>query len=135
MEEDMANRISWFEIMGRDPTRLQSFYSQLFGWQIDANNADRYGMVSAEEAGIGGGIGADPEGGAGYATMYVGVDDINATIARVEQLGGKTIMPPTEFPDQQVTIAVFADPEGHVLGLSQNPPGASQSAGSWQMGR
>jgi len=36
---------------------------------------------------------------------------------KAEQLGGKTIMPVTELP--QVTIALFADPEGHVVGLAK----------------
>jgi uncharacterized protein len=116
----MADRISWFEIVGRDGARLRSFYSQLFGWKIDASNEMEYGLVSEEDAGIGGGIGPDPEGGPGYATVYVGVDDIGASMARVQQLGGKTIMAPTELPDLGVTIALFEDPEGHVIGMTQN---------------
>lgn len=117
----MANRISWFEIVGSDAARLHKFYSELFGWRIDANNEMQYGLVSAGEAGIGGGIGPNPEGGPGYVTVYVGVDDINASIAKAEQLGGKTIMPPTELPDFNMTFALFADPEGHIVGMTQNP--------------
>lgn len=118
----MANRIGWFEIIGGDASRLHSFYTGLFGWGINANNEMQYGLVSDQDAGIGGGIGPDPEGGPGYVTFYVGVDDINASMARAEQLGGKTIMPPTELPDFGVTFALFADPEGHIVGLTQNPP-------------
>ena len=36
---------------------------------------------------------------------------------KAEALGGKTIMPVTELP--QVTIALLADPEGHVIGISK----------------
>lgn len=118
----MANQISWFEIIGGDADRVQKFYSELFGWKIDANNDMKYGLVSAEEAGLGGGIGPNPDGSAGYVTFYVGVDDINASMAKAEKLGGKVIMPPTELPDFQVTFALFADSEGHVVGMTQNPP-------------
>jgi hypothetical protein len=117
----MANRISWFEIIGGDPARLHSFYSELFGWAINSDNPMQYGIVSEDAAGIGGGIGPDPEGGSGYVTFYVGVDDIKSSMAKAEQLGGKTIMPPTELPDFNVTFALFADPEGHVIGMTQNP--------------
>jgi predicted enzyme related to lactoylglutathione lyase len=116
----MANSVSWFEIIGGDAARLHRFYSELFGWHIDANNKMQYGMVSADEAGIGGGIGPNPEGGPGYVTIYVSVDDINASAAKAVQLGGKMIMPPTELPEFKVTFALFSDPEGHTIGLSQN---------------
>lgn len=116
----MANRISWFEITGKDPARLQSFYSQLFGWKLNVDSETQYGLVSAQDAHIDGGIGPDPEGGQGYMTVYIGVDDINAAIAKAEQLGGKTVMAPTELPGMGVTIALFEDPAGHVIGLTQN---------------
>ena len=118
----MANRISWFEIIGGDAARLHKFYAELFGWNIDSSNEMQYGLVSDADAGIGGGIGPDPEGGAGYVTFYVGVDDIKSSMAKVEQMGGKTIMPPTELPDFNVTFALFSDPEGHVVGMTQNSP-------------
>jgi predicted enzyme related to lactoylglutathione lyase len=116
----MANRISWFEIIGGDATRLHSFYSALFGWKIDAGNPMQYGMVSGDDAGLAGGIGPASDGSPGYVTVYVGVDDIKASIAKAEQLGGKTVMPPTELPEFHVTFALFSDPEGHVIGLTQN---------------
>ncbi len=47
----------------------------------------------------------------------IGTDDPQALLDKAEQLGGKTILPVTELP--QVTIALFADPEGHVVGLAK----------------
>jgi predicted enzyme related to lactoylglutathione lyase len=116
----MANRISWFEIVGGDADRLHRFYAKLFGWKIDANNQMKYGIVSDGDAGIGGGIGPDPQGGPGYVTFYVGVDDINAAMAEAQQLGATVVMPPTALPEFNVTFALFADPAGHVVGLTQN---------------
>ena len=55
--------------------------------------------------------------GNGHVTFYVGTDDPQATLDKAEQLGGKTILPVTELPE--VTIALFADPEGHVVGLAK----------------
>jgi uncharacterized protein len=116
----MANPVAWFEVVGKDGAALRSFYGRLFDWQISASGGEMdYGLVPAAEKGIGGGIGASPDGGAGQVTFYVEVDDPAAYLARAEQLGGKTIVPPMEVPGQNLTIAMLADPEGHVVGLSK----------------
>jgi predicted enzyme related to lactoylglutathione lyase len=117
-EPDVANEVSWFEVTGKDGDKLQQFYGGLFGWQIDADNPMRYGMVQAADGGIGGGIGPSPDGG-GHVTFYVAVDDPQAYLDRAEQLGGKTVVPVTEVPDM-VTFARFADPEGNVVGVVKN---------------
>jgi len=53
-------------------------------------------------------------------TFYVMVDDPQKYLDRAEQLGGKTLMPPMEVPGAGVTLAMFADPEGHVIGLTKS---------------
>jgi uncharacterized protein len=63
-----------------------------------------------------GGLGADPPSGDGHLTFYAKADDLQATLDKAESLGGKTVMPPTE-PMEGTTIVLFADPEGHVVGL------------------
>jgi uncharacterized protein len=57
---------------------------------------------------------ADP----GHAVRELRRRDGEAILDKAEQLGGKTIMPVTELP--QVTIALLADPEGHVIGLAES---------------
>jgi predicted enzyme related to lactoylglutathione lyase len=84
----MANPVVHFEVTGREPGKLQQFYAKAFAWQIDANNRMGYGIVSGEEGGIGGGIGAadaDPR-----VTFYVAVDDPQAYLDKMEELGGRT---------------------------------------------
>ena len=104
-----------FEVLGKEGEKLQSFYSDLFDWKIDSSNAMNYGIVEKAEGGIGGGVGASPDG-APHITFYVAVDDLQAALDQAESLGGKTIMPVTEIPDM-VTFALFADPEGNVVGV------------------
>ena len=48
--------------------------------------------------------------------FYVEVDDPQKYLEQAESLGGKVVAPVTEIPDQ-VTFALFADPEGHVIGI------------------
>jgi uncharacterized protein len=111
--------VVWFEVIGKDGPALQRFYSKLFDWEIaDAGDGSGYGLVAAADKGIGGGVGPS-QAGLGHVTFFVEVDDPAAYLARVEKLGGKTIMPPMELPQFHLTFAYFADPEGHVIGLSK----------------
>lgn len=80
---------------------------------------DDYGVVAPAEHGIGGGIGRSQHGGTGMVTFYVEVDDVAASLARAQELGGRVVSPPTEVPGMNLTIAFFADPDGHVVGLSR----------------
>ncbi len=110
----MANPVVHFEILGKDGKKLQEYYANLFGWKIDANNPMNYGLVAPEEKGIGGGIGAG-ENGSGV-TVYVEVEDLQATLDRAVSLGGEVVTPVTEIPGM-VTLAQFRDPEGNVIGI------------------
>ncbi len=121
----MGQPVVHFEVVGKDADKLRSYYSELFGWQIDANNPMGYGMVSrdgntnAEGVGIGGGVGGGPEGYPGHVTFYVEVPDVEAALAKAESLGGTRIMGP-EKPMDMVTIGLFNDPEGHVIGVVES---------------
>jgi predicted enzyme related to lactoylglutathione lyase len=121
----MGQAVTHFEIIGKDGKKLQQYYSELFGWEIDANNPMQYGIISregntnAEGAGIGGGVGAGPEGYGGHVTVYVEVPDVEAALAKAESLGGSRLMGPDKVMDQ-LEIGQFADPEGHVIGVMKN---------------
>ena len=119
-KEEKKASVAWFEVVGKDGARLRSFYGSLFGWQIaDSGTGMDYGLVAPANGGIGGGIGRSQDGGDGFVTVYVEVDDPAAYLARAEKLGGKTVVPPTEIPSVNLTFALFTDPEGHVIGLSK----------------
>lgn len=111
----MSSPLIHFEIAGSDPQKLQSFFGDLFGWQVDANNPMHYGMVNLS-GDVAGGIGPTPDNQPGHAMFYVGVDDVEAALQRAESLGGSRVFGPMDVPDGP-TIAHFADPEGHVVGL------------------
>jgi uncharacterized protein len=123
----MGQPVVHFEVVGKDAQKLNSYYSELFGWEIDANNEMRYGMVAREGntgrdgVGIGGGIGAGPEGYAGHVTFYVAVPDVEEALQKAESLGGERIMGPETIMDR-ITLGHFKDPEGHLIGLVQDMP-------------
>ena len=116
----MPNPIVHFDIGGADGAALQQFYGAAFDWEVNAENPMQYGLVEAQGTGIGGGITAAEQPG---VTIYIEVDDLQAYLDRVEALGGKTVQEITTIPGM-VTMALFADPEGNVVGLAHNetPP-------------
>jgi uncharacterized protein len=118
----MGQPVVHFEIIGRDGQALQSYYSELFGWDIQSDNPMGYGLVAREGntnpdgVGIGGGVGGGPEGYAGHVTFYIEVPDAEAALSKAESLGGKRVMGPDQVMEGLV-IGQFSDPEGHVIGV------------------
>jgi len=111
----MGKPVVHFEVIGRYGAALQKFYGELFDWKINTDNPMNYGMVDTEggSVGINGGIGQNDNWQG--ATFYIAVDDIQAYLDKIEQAGGKTMMPVTDMG--MVTIAIFTDPEGNAIGL------------------
>lgn len=116
--EIVANKIVHAEVTGKNGTALQDFYKDVFGWKQNRDLPGGYSMTDPADSGIIMGIGPAQDGGPGWVTFYVWVDSIDATLATVEKLGGKTVLPKMS-PAPGNTIALFADPEGHVIGLSE----------------
>jgi len=118
----MGQAVVHFEIIGKDADKLRSYYGDLFGWEFDADNPMNYGIVqrdgntNADGIGIGGGVGAGPEGHDGHVTFYIEVPDVEASLAKAESLGGSRIMGP-ESVAEGLQIGLFTDPEGHVVGV------------------
>ena len=122
----MGQPVIHFEIIGKDGDKLQSYYSELFGWEIDANNPLKYGVVAREGntnsdgVGNGGGVGPGPSPDyAGHVTFYVAVPDVEAALAKAETLGGTRLFGPDIVPGTDVELGHFTDPEGHLIGVTK----------------
>ena len=110
----MAAKVIHVEVTGKNGGALQSFYSDVFGWTLDTNNPGGYGLH--RDGDMTAGFGPAQDGGAGLVTFYVHAEDPAGTLRKVEELGGKVIMPLTEVAPE-TNIALFADPEGHIVGI------------------
>jgi len=119
-EKPMSHPVVWFEVMGRDGGQLRSFYSDLFGWKIDADNPMGYGMVEATSGrGIPGGVGQLGDQPWPKLTFYVSTTDIDASLARAGELGGRVILPRTKLPGGTI-LGLFSDPEGNTVGIVED---------------
>ena len=123
----MGQPVVHFEVVGKDGPALWSFYSDLFGWEIDSDNPMNYGIVQREGnttpdgTGIGGGVGQAPEGYTGHVTFYTEVPDVEAALAKAESLGGSRVMGPEQITPE-VELGQFNDPEGHLVGVVKTTP-------------
>jgi predicted enzyme related to lactoylglutathione lyase len=93
------------------------FYAEVFGWQIDETSMESYPMFAAEGGPGGRFVHVEHIGHTvGRPLLFIGTDDINASLAAVEAHGGKILMPRTAIPHVG-WWAVFADSSGNTLAL------------------
>lgn len=110
----MVHEVIHWEIGGRDLEGLDSFYRTLFGWET-AGFDPNYRLVTSQ-TGVGGGLMRCHGDMTPYVTLYVSVDDLDATLATVKDLGGTILVPPTPIAGVGA-FALFGDPEGNAIGI------------------
>jgi predicted enzyme related to lactoylglutathione lyase len=107
-----------FEIGCKAKDATTQFYREAFGWKTEAYG-DAAMVNTGSETGIQGHINSLGHEPHQYVTFYIQVDDIEASLTKIEGLGGKIVVPATEVPNMG-HFAWFSDPEGNVLGLWQS---------------
>jgi len=106
------------EIPAQDTAAASKFYAEAFGWNIQHDPTFNYYMFQADP-GPGGGfvqVGGMGDYKQGEVLIYIGTDDIDASLAKVEAAGGKTLQPKTEIPNVG-WFAYFSDPAGNRIAL------------------
>jgi len=116
---------SWIELMTTDDAAAVSFYGALFGWEDDPQEIPGggvYHMAKLEGDQIAGlGKQNDEEVQRGippHWSVYLAVDDAEATAAKVSGAGGQVIVPVMDVMGLG-RMAVIADPTGGMVGLWQ----------------
>ena len=110
------NTLCHFEIPSTDFARSKDFYEALFGWRVQILTEMNYAIFDAED-GIGGGFNLMEKFSNDGIQAYIQVDDIPATLARAEELGGKVLKPKTEIGESNGYYAFFKDICGAQIGL------------------
>ena len=123
----MSGRVVHFEIPFDDGERARAFYREAFGWQLQEWEEGAYTLVTtgptgetgAEEAGfINGGM-MRREGPGDGPIIVIDVDDIDASLAKIEELGGQTLLG-RQAVGEMGWAAYFKDVEGNSMGLWQS---------------
>ena len=104
-----------FEIPYDEAERAKKFYTELFGWKVEAFAPGMdYWMIQTQD-GTGGGL-MKRQHPDHKITDYFGVPSVLESSAKVEMLGGKILMPKMAVPKMGY-FAVCMDTEGNVFGL------------------
>ncbi len=110
----------WYELHSKDTAACEAFYTRLLGWttnKMDMGPEGSYTVWMQGEAGIGGMEALKPgRGDHSFWLPYITVEDVDAHAARVKDLGGELLVPPTDFPDVG-RFAVFSDSQGAYLAM------------------
>ena len=107
----------WYELQTPDPDAATTFYDAVMGWTIEDRPAGEmdYRMIGAA-GGHAGGVARWDAAMPGAAAapgwlMYIGVDDVDASVATLVAAGGTVSIPAFDFPGVG-RIAKVADPQG-----------------------
>jgi predicted enzyme related to lactoylglutathione lyase len=121
----MSGRVVHFEIPADDLDRAQAFYREAFGWRVNPVPQMSYTLVSTtavdetgaptEPGAINGGM-LQRGGPVTGPLITIEVDDIDRALARVEELGGKTVLGRQQVGDMGFS-AYVTDSENNVVGL------------------
>lgn len=127
---NMPNTLIWNELQTRDGAKAGQFYKAVFGWEgePDANGYVVYKQNGRAHAGM---MQMDDSWGdvPPNWSVYFMVADITAAAARVSELGGHVLVPPSKAGEMG-TFAVIRDPQGGVFTIMEFngpvdlPPGA-----------
>jgi predicted enzyme related to lactoylglutathione lyase len=105
---------SWFELHTRDYDATLSFYREVFHWETQAVSDTpefRYTMMMAGENGLAGVMDASaflPEGAPAQWSVYFGVEDTDAALEKIVQLGGSVVAPAEDTPYGRLATATDA---------------------------
>lgn len=110
----------WHDLTVEDAPAVRDFYAEVVGWKssgVSMGDYEDFAMLTPAGDAVGGVCHARGPNADLPATwlIYVHVDDLDASVATVDRLGGKLIARPRPVGDDR--MAVIEDPAGAVIAL------------------
>lgn len=134
-------RFVWYELMTTDIETAKAFYANVVGWRArdSAMPGLAYSLFTVGDVPVTGLMSLPEDARRAGVTPhwigYVGVDDVDAAVVRIKQLGGTVHVPPTDVPDIS-RFSVVADPQMATLALVKGlQPRQAPSAELGALGR
>lgn len=124
-------RVVHFEIQADDTERAVAFYRNVFGWTFNQWEGNPYWLIETgprDTPGIDGGLlpRNSPVEGMGVIAFVctVDVEDLDATMAAVQENGGSIALEKQSVPGVG-WLAYGLDTEGNLFGMMQSDPSAA----------
>jgi uncharacterized protein len=121
----------WYELITPDPEGAKAFYDAVVGWSVGerAPVEHDYRMIVRSDGGNAGGVlrltdDMRQQGMKPAWLGYVGVEDVDAAVAKIEAKGGKSLVP--AFDIEVGRIAMVADPQGNPFYVMKPVPPADK---------
>ena len=114
----MGNPIVHFELMVADLDKARTFYSTVFDREIDDSPMPGYSMINTGSKPAGGMMARPETAPACVLSTYVGVDDVETTLAKAVAGGATVVSPKMAIPGMGFW-AMFLDPDGIPIGIFQ----------------
>lgn len=122
--DNTTNALNWFEIATNDLDRAQKFYEDVFGIKMDSMDMPNLQMRTFPGNGMNGKVGGalvksgmhkpSKEG----ALIYLNANpDLAEPLSRVQQAGGKVLLPKTHISADIGYMAFFEDTEGNAVAM------------------
>ena len=119
--KEFEDYVSWFEIPAVDFHQAVNFYNQIFGIEMKQNITEVNAMAFFPvTSGIGGAIISGPgsiPSDHGPLLYLNGGKDLNIVLNKVEEAGGRIVMPKTLISEDAGYFAIFIDSQGNKLAL------------------
>lgn len=110
--------MSWQELVTPDVEASTKFYTDLMGYDVETMDMPNgaYHMFKAGDRYVGGLVQPpeSPEGMPAHWINYITVEDLDATVAKAQELGAKLCFPPMDVPGKG-RFATFTDPQGAAI--------------------
>ncbi len=116
----MKNFINWFEIPTSDFDRAVNFYERVLSTEIQRLEmfGTNMGMLPSDGENVSGAIvkGEDYEPSTSGTLIYLNAgNDLQIALSKVEENGGKVLLPKTQISPEMGYFALFLDTEGNKL--------------------
>ena len=118
-----AGQILWRDLTVPDAPAIRDFYKEVIGWQHSDHpmgDYNDYNMLQAETGEVITGVINKRGVNAAIPSvwmLYVGVENVDASMRRCEELGGKVLVSPSI--DVAYRYAIIQDPAGAIIGIMQ----------------
>lgn len=139
MSNAMHGRLVWYELLTKDPKGAETFYTKVIGWgtQPFTTLDQPYTMWTRGGTPIGG-LMQIPEdarkaGAPSHWLLYIGSDDVDATVKRATALGAEVCVAPQDIPNVG-RFSVLTDPQGAMFATYKSASNAPMPEAPLEIG-
>lgn len=112
------HKVIGFQITAQDESKINSFYKETFGWVPSKGPHEHVTNYDTGNNTLEGSVIGRGDHIPDYVSLFIESDDLEESIHIAKSNGATLIRPPFTLPNGS-SLAIIADPEGHVITLKK----------------